>query len=170
MKKIVIFLLLLAPFLTKAQNEKTLKINEVLNSLLVDKESNTYVYKYFIPIKFLKPMLSNIDFIENLYGSCGSLDQKNLKVGDIIKTNKNIILENFDSTSYSKIRKSGLQRNIKLISNHSKNGIVYVSKPIFFNDYIFIYYKSQDEAKILFLDNQTLEIVCVKYIYLNIDN
>ena len=91
MKKIVIYLLLLAPFLAKAQNQtESVKINEVLNSLIVNKESNTYVYKYFIPIKFLKPLLSNIDFIENLYGSCGSLDHKDLKVGDIIKTNKDI--------------------------------------------------------------------------------
>lgn len=170
MKKIVIFLFLIAPFLVKAQNEKTLKINEVLNSLLVNKESNTYVYKYFIPIKFLKPMLSNIDFIENLYGSCGSLDHKDLKVGDIIKSNNDVLLENIDSTTFSKISSSGLQRDIRLISNHSKNGIVYVSKPIFLKAYIFIYYRSQHEAKILFLDNQTLEILCVKYIYLNIDN
>ncbi len=163
--------MLLAPFLAKAQNQtEIVKINDVLNSLLVNNESNTYVYKYFIPIQFLKPILSNIDFIENLYGSCGSLNHKDLKVGDIIKSNKDVLLENIDSTTYSKIRKSGLQQDIRLTLNHFKNGIVYVSKPIFLKDYIFIYYRSQYEAKVLVLDSQTLETVCIKYIYLTIDN
>lgn len=171
MKELLIFLLCLTPFLAKAQNQtETARINEVLNSLLVNRESKTYVYKYFIPIKFLEPILSNVDFIDNLYGICGTLNQKKLKVDDIIKSNKDTLLENINSTTYSKIRNSDLHRDIKLTSNHSKNGIIYISKPIFLKNSIFIYYRSKYEAKILFLDIQTLKLLCVKYFYLNIEN
>lgn len=168
--KVIIFMFFVCAF-TKAQEQSvTIEDNSVLNELLVKQDSNTNVYKYFIPIKFLKSVVSNVDFINNLYGSCGSLDHNHFEFDKFIKDNKDKLLENIDLSSYTKIKRAGLHNNLKLTSNHSEKGIVYMSKPIYLEDLIFVYFNSKDESKMLFLDKQTLKLVCSKYLYLNLDN
>jgi len=66
-----------------------------------------------------------------------------------------------------------LNKNIKLIKSENKKNVLWITKPLIFNDKAIIYLKRKNEESIVVLKKNNKKkwiMICQKYLYLSLDN
>jgi len=153
---------------------------KVINSLFSKNENeNIVLSNCFLNYKGWANYFYNYDFFDSLYGHC--IDEENKKIlslKDIMNENEITLLnsEVGKIKPQEKIDENLLTEKIGLISNfkevNEKSTIIYISKPIILKNKAILYFRTDNEEKIIVLRREVdgWNVLCNKFLFLRTQN
>lgn len=153
---------------------------EVINSLFSKNENeNIVLSNCFLNYKGWANYFYNYDFFDSLYGHC--IDEENkeiLSLKDLMKENEiTLLISKVGNIKPQEIIDENLlTKKIGLISNFKeldeKSTIIYISKPIILKNKAILYFRTDNEEKIIVLrrDIDGWNVLCNKFLFLRTQN
>lgn len=146
-------------------------ISNILNDLFKNEE---FVYQNYLDFKGLKIFIDQPLILDQLYGQPCILDNSVVHFEELIDKEESFFLsDQISMFERQRIDANLLNKNIKLVDNEDHKNIIWITKPLVFNNKAIVYLKRNNEESIVVLKKNTEKkwiMICQKYLYLSIDN
>lgn len=168
---IVILLLLVLGNICFSQKKTDEDISNVLNNIFKNGE---LISQNYLDFKGLKIFIDQPLIFDKLYGQPCIWNNSKVGFDDLIDEKEyNFLSMKISMFNGEQINNNLLNKNIKLIKSENKKNVLWITKPLIFNDKAIIYLKRKNEESIVVLKKNNKKkwiMICQKYLYLSLDN